>query len=75
LERRDGVVNIVVSELAALEWSVESQGDARIEASTGVNPTSGSADELAARRRARELAVAELRAVVPAGHSFGRRGR
>jgi hypothetical protein len=27
------------------------------------------------RQRARELAVAELRAVAPAGHSFGRRGR
>jgi hypothetical protein len=26
------------------------------------------------RRRARELAIAELRAVAPSGHSFGRRG-
>jgi error-prone DNA polymerase len=61
-ERREGVVNVVVSGLEALEWSGPAPGDA---------PT----DELAARRRARELAVAELRAVVPAGHSFGRRGR
>jgi DNA polymerase III alpha subunit len=71
---RDGVVNIVVSELAALEWSGEPQEDVRrIEPTDRTSPVD--VDDLSATRRARELAVAELRAVVPAGHSFGRRGR
>jgi len=52
LERREGIVNVLVADLAPLE------------------PT-----EPPPQRPARELAVAELRAVVPAGHSFGRRGR
>jgi error-prone DNA polymerase len=78
LERREEVVNVLVAELEALQWSeraaAEVRGIERIsdggEASVG-----NGADDLTARRRARELAVAELRAVVPAGHSFGRRGR
>jgi error-prone DNA polymerase len=61
LERRDGAVNVVVSELAALEWREPAQAEA--------GPVG-----LPARRRTRELALAELRAVAPAGHSFGRRG-
>jgi error-prone DNA polymerase len=56
LERREGTVNVVVSDLAPLERKA--------------SPSRG------APRRSRpcELAVAELRAVVPAGHSFGHRG-
>jgi error-prone DNA polymerase len=56
LERREGVVNVLVAELWALE--------------PGETPDSAPAAE-----SRRELAVTELRAVAPAGHSFGRRGR
>jgi error-prone DNA polymerase len=60
LERREGTVNVLVDELWALE---------RTEPPTSkAEPPPGSPS----RRR---LAVAELRAVAPAGHSFGRRGR
>jgi hypothetical protein len=66
---------VIVFELAALERRdppapERRRADSRREAS-GTGPSA--ADD--ARRRARELAVAELRAVAPAGHSFGRRGR
>ncbi len=72
LERREGVINVLVFDLDALEWSGPSAEVSRI----GPRPDAGDErDEVAVRRRARELAVAELRAVVPAGHSFGRRGR
>ncbi|HEU5063135.1 MAG TPA: error-prone DNA polymerase [Solirubrobacterales bacterium] len=55
LERREGTVNVVVSDLAPLEPNQP--------------PASWPSP------KPRELAVAELRAVAPAGHSFGRRGR
>jgi error-prone DNA polymerase len=86
LERREGVINILVSDLEALRWSGPAPptpadgtktllygGKSSRRRGGRVEPASG--DELAARRRARELAVAELRAVMPPGHSFGRRGR
>jgi error-prone DNA polymerase len=57
LERRDGIVNVVVTDLAPLERAAPSPEQKK--------PT----------RRAREHAIAELRAVTPAGHAFGRRGR
>jgi error-prone DNA polymerase len=57
LERREGTVNVVVSELAPLEPKP---------------PPSGPSEP---SPRPRERVVAELRAVAPAGHSFGRRGR
>jgi error-prone DNA polymerase len=59
LERREGTVNLVVSDLAPLEPAPR-------------RPPSGPTP--VAPRQPRERAVAELRAVVPAGHSFGRRG-
>jgi len=59
LERREGTVNVVVGDLAPLE---------RREAGDSQPP------ERAAVADPRKLAVAELRAVVPAGHAFGRRG-
>jgi error-prone DNA polymerase len=64
LERREGVVNILVSEILELQRRVPK------------NPHPGVEDPaLGGERRARrELAVAELRAVAPAGHSWGRRG-
>ncbi|HET9677620.1 MAG TPA: OB-fold nucleic acid binding domain-containing protein, partial [Solirubrobacterales bacterium] len=59
LERREGTVNVVVGTLAPLERTAsQSQSD-------------GSSDSQPRDRR--RLAVAELRAVAPAGHSFGRR--
>ena len=64
LERREGVVNILVSEILELQRRAPK------------NPHPGVEDPaLGGERRARrELAVAELRAVAPAGHSWGRRG-
>jgi error-prone DNA polymerase len=59
LERREGTVNVVVRELAPLER-------------TAPSPSEQPADPQPRDRR--RLAVAELRVVVPAGHSFGRRG-
>ena len=74
LERREGVVNVLVAELEALQWTERAEEVVRKveETAAGNQPR---ADDLAERRRARELAVAELRAVAPTGHSFGRRGR
>ncbi|HST68689.1 MAG TPA: error-prone DNA polymerase [Solirubrobacterales bacterium] len=56
LERREGVVNIVVSDLAPLERTAPPQ-------------------QKKPNQEARKHAIAELRAVTPAGHAFGRRGR
>ncbi|HEU5105290.1 MAG TPA: error-prone DNA polymerase [Solirubrobacterales bacterium] len=58
LERREGTINVVVASLESLE------------------PNGQNADATRGRPRVRprERAVAELRAVTPAGHSFGRRG-
>jgi error-prone DNA polymerase len=67
LERREGATNVIVFELAPLERRDPSPG------ALPAAPERAAPDP--ARRRARELAVAELRAVAPAGHSFGRRGR
>jgi error-prone DNA polymerase len=62
LERREGVVNVLVESVDPLE-----RGEARRPSPKPQLPPSP--------RRSRERAVAELRAVAPAGHSFGRRGR
>jgi error-prone DNA polymerase len=70
LECQEGTTNVVVSEVLDLEPPVNPRRRAsnrRI--STGIGPPAGKP----ARRRVRERAVAELRAVAPAGHSFGRR--
>ncbi len=55
LERREGVINIVVGEVWPLERSKAPRPRPR-------------------PRERRTVAVAELRAVAPAGHMFGRRG-
>jgi error-prone DNA polymerase len=89
LERREGATNVLVAEVRALERNTAVDGGAPagrglpregrpaggavapFSASPPVPPTrseGGSADR-------RERAVAELREVAPAGHSFGRRGR
>lgn len=60
LERRDGAINVLVADLDALEWGARSE--AKVQRAEPM-------------RQARRRAVAELRAVAPAGHSFGRRRR
>ncbi len=62
LERREGVINVLVSEVAPLERERGAQPSPN-------RPAAASSDH------ARRLAVHELRTVAPAGHSFGRRGR
>ena len=68
LERREGVVNILVSKVAELP------SPGRVLRN---RPPGGGKSALdgEARQARRNRAVAELRAVAPAGHSFGRRGR
>jgi error-prone DNA polymerase len=60
LERHEGTTNIVVTEVTELERPTPSK-------------PKGKQSARPPRRRVRERAVAELRAVAPAGHSFGRR--
>jgi error-prone DNA polymerase len=74
LERREGTTNVVVTHVAALERTEKVPSAARPERR---EPPIGSARDPSPRRRIRQLrehAVAELRAVAPSGHSFGRRG-
>jgi error-prone DNA polymerase len=71
LERREGVINVIVEAVWELERTAPPPSPAR---PGRREPPAGSSREPADRRR-RQHAVAELRAVAPAGHSFGRRGR
>jgi error-prone DNA polymerase len=63
LERREGVVNVLVADVSPLEGS-------RPE---GPRPARRSV--ASTRRQLRELAIAELKSVAPVGHSFGRLAR
>jgi error-prone DNA polymerase len=73
LERREGVVNVLVESVEPLE---RSEATRPRQPMSPPPPRPSSQPRPAPRsRRTRELAVAELRAVAPAGHSFGRRGR
>ena len=65
LERREGVVNVLVSAIDELERRPPADRALRTALGVDKSPLDGQ------RRRA----VAELRAVAPAGHSWGRRGR
>lgn len=65
------MINVLVADLEELRWSAPAQLERTGSGAVAVDGR----DDLAACRRARELAVAELRLVVPPGHSFGRRGR
>jgi error-prone DNA polymerase len=67
LERRQGVVNVLVSAIQELER--RPPPDRRV----AKNPPYG--EEKSPLDGQRRRAVAELRAVAPAGHSWGRRGR
>jgi error-prone DNA polymerase len=60
LERREGTINVVVADLAPLQGAPSPEAD-------GVEPQQPPHGR-------RESAVAELRAVAPAGHCFGGRG-
>jgi error-prone DNA polymerase len=68
LERREGIVNVLVSAIHELERKPE-----RPVASCP--PHREEKSPLDERNSTRARVVAELRAVAPAGHSFGRRGR
>jgi error-prone DNA polymerase len=71
LQCREGTTNVLVDEVAELERTrAEESGSP-----SPVPPPRPSPPDARASRRRREQAVAELRAVAPAGHSFGRRGR
>jgi error-prone DNA polymerase len=68
LERREGAVNLIVDQLTDLEGEPRgNSGDAPDKLSE--------LERRRAQRRVREQAVAQLRAVAPTGHSFGRWGR
>jgi error-prone DNA polymerase len=67
LERHEGTTNVVVTEVTELERP--KPGPAQPDRGR----RKGRRAEGSSRRRVRERAVAELRAVAPAGHSFGRR--
>jgi error-prone DNA polymerase len=60
LERHEGTINVLVSEVVELQRPAS-------------KPKSREPAARPPRRRIRERAIAELRAVAPAGHSFGRR--
>ena len=89
LERREGAINVLVSGLAALErpdlplaevrhiepYAPGETGREDPAAGRGRGSAATAVPSLDEVRRAREQAVAELRAVAPAAHSFGRRGR
>jgi error-prone DNA polymerase len=70
LERQEGTTNIVVSEVVELE---RPPNPGRRDSKRPISRLSGPSAASSPRRRVRERAVAELRAVAPAGHSFGRR--
>ena len=67
LERRQGATNVVVGWMAVLERPDLPAAEVRT-----IEPPPG---RETGREPAGEAAVAELRAVAPAAHSFGRRGR
>ena len=67
LERRKGVTNLIVKKLEAIERPDLPRADVRPIIEPSVEHETG--------RPAGGEEVADLRAVMPAGHSFGRRGR
>ena len=76
LERREGATNVLVEEVRALERTATPEAERPMPREAPGSPARSERPEpgpgSASRRR---RAVAELRAVAPAGHSFGRRGR
>jgi error-prone DNA polymerase len=76
LERREGTINVLVAEIEELEREPTPPRTERASTrpSSPARRPRREPDPGATTRRNREFAVAELRAVAPAGHSFGRRG-
>jgi error-prone DNA polymerase len=80
LERREGTTNVVVTWVAALERTEKQTRGPALPALTGNNtsltraPFDARLRPRPSREQRREHAVAELRAVAPSGHMFGRRG-
>jgi error-prone DNA polymerase len=70
LERHEGTTNVVVTEVTELDRPASPGRQAE---NTTPAPEIGPSAKKAPRRRVRERVVAELRAVAPAGHSWGRR--
>ena len=68
LERHEGATNVIVAELAPLEYGDPPAAEVR-----QLDPSAPPQD--AAHNRARRHAAAELRAVAPGAHTFGRRAR
>jgi error-prone DNA polymerase len=74
LERREGAINVVVTWVDALERKQLPPLTGNNTSLTRSPPVVAERPRPRASREQREHAVAELRAVAPAGHSFGRRG-
>nr|MBA2256950.1 hypothetical protein [Thermoleophilaceae bacterium] len=76
LERREGTMNVVVSDLWRLERPDQPLGEVRhIEPGRAWSTDERSMDEIRDGVAAADLDTRELSAVAPVGHSFGRRGR
>jgi error-prone DNA polymerase len=76
LERREGTINVLITEIAELERDPTAHPTETAPAhppSPARRPRREPGPGTTTRRN-REFAVAELRAVAPSGHSFGRRG-
>jgi error-prone DNA polymerase len=70
LERHEGTTNVVVTDVIELERPATPRRRAeKMPTRRQIGPSAARPQ----RRRIRERAVAELRAVAPSGHSFGRR--
>jgi error-prone DNA polymerase len=74
LESREGTINVLVFDLVELERKAPREEKDPGRPSRKPHPD-GEGTAGAGRRRRRAHAVAELRAVAPTGHSWGRRGR
>jgi len=77
LERREGTINVLIADVAELERDRQPPEPSASGRLARRDPPIAPAREPSPQRRIRELrefTVAELRAVAPAGHSFGRRG-
>ena len=70
LERRLGTTNVVVDEITGIERPDLPLADVK-----HIEPPAGPRDRPPARSRAPAAAAGDLRAVLPAPHSFGARGR